>query len=140
MKAVLLALLVATAFAAVPVFSPCDNNADYVYQIDFKNLYTEPKDVEKGVSAKLFIDGIMTAAEDVRELELDVNWSGVFLHKVEQPESDNVSKNQEYKITFGVNIPSFAPSGQYDLVGYVQGSPDGTTKTNLGCFKCSFTM
>ncbi len=139
MKAILcVALLVAVATASTVKFTTCPGT--WVYNIDIKNVYTKPADIEKGDTASLFVDGIMGEAVKLNDLELDVYWDGTFLHKVDNPETAAVNKNQEYKLPFSVNIPTFAPSGTYTLTAYVWGTPTGGAKAKLGCVKAEFTL
>ena len=130
----LMSVLAGAALAGTPSYKICDGYDNAVFQLDLSNTYTQPADVEKGVTVELFVNGIMTDNVTVDDLELDVYWGGSQLQKLDNPESQTVNAGDPFTQTFSVLIPGFAMAGEYDLTAYVKGIPSSTgTDTNLAC-------
>merc|ERR1711934_622812 len=139
----IIGMLVVQTFASVPVVSECEaGSSTGTFIVDTSNTYTDPSDCQKGQHITLYMNGVMTDDVDLSLLELDVYWAGTFLYNETAKESDHVSIGMPYTLTFGVDIPDFAPSGAYSMTGYVHGTASslGTDDQKLACVKVDFSL
>ena len=138
MKSLVFLALLGAMVQADTVFTPCDGN--FAYNIDLSNTYTDPAQPVKGKDITLYVNGLMTQAVTLNEMDLTVDWDNTQIAKVPVPETDVIAAMQPYTLTFKVNIPSFAPSGDFSITADIEGTPTGGSKTEVGCFAATFTL
>ena len=101
---------------------------------DFENFnfdessstYT-PNPITKGSDLVFNIAGFVTEKLDQSKVNIDVKWNGTKLYNHDFVEDLSFDSSYEYSLSF--KVPSFAPSGQYDVVISSQGkSASGSGK------------
>jgi len=80
--------------------------------------------------------------EFISNLHIYVGFNGFSFHEEEVGQSAEVAGGSQSEIDYKVTIPSFAPSGHYQVNLTAQGNSDDPTKrdTNLNCISVEFDL
>ena len=85
----------------------------------------------------MHLDGFADGKDiHIINLSIDVYWGGTLFHTENNPWDVNVDEEELYELIFRVNIPSYAPSGDYMIIIEVQGDD----LEELSCTKITFSL
>ena len=108
-----------------------------VFVFDESATSTDPSPVVKGSDVKLNLGGQVSDTMIVTNIHVHVLWNGSNLY--DQDLKQNNTYDSTYKYTVGWNVPSYAPSGHYDVTMTGTGSSEGTDGTVL-CVNAQFDL
>jgi len=90
----------------------CDDDfGDFTF--DPSTTTWTPSTITKGISAKLNLGGIVANTIEVTDLKFHANWNGSSIY--DQDFNQDNTYDSTYAYTVGWDIPSYTPSGHYDL-------------------------
>lgn len=136
----------ATSFVAVDdnlklgevTFSQCDDDTNS-FTLDSDQTTSEPNPVVKGSKVQLDLFGIVADKIEIKNVHIHVDWNGTPLYD-EDNSQDNTFENEEYTYNLGWDVPSFAPSGAYDIHLKAYGDEKDTSGPVLYCVEAQMTL
>ena len=130
------------------LFSASNNIGDVTYQqcdddvgqftFDDSNTYNDPSPVNKGSDLNLNLAGVFGDSGTLSNIHIHVDWNGTPLYDEDHNQSTPIG--DEFKTTIGWNVPSFAPSGDYDVFLYGYGDMSSQTGAKVFCINAKMTL
>jgi hypothetical protein len=125
--------MLVTAGGSPIVLSNCLDDPIYV----ITNKKVDPAEIVKGQSIKIKVAGAMKVDTKVQKLHLDTYYNGGIIYQ------DNVDKKNElvpkggkYIYEYEASVPTFTPSGKWQIFLYLVNSEN----VNISCLKAEFSM
>ena len=119
------------------VYSQCDDDMG-VFTFDDASTYNDPSPVVKGSDLNLNLAGIFSDQGTLSNIHIHVDWNGTPLYDEDHNQSTAIG--DEFKTTIGWNVPSFAPSGDYDVTLIGTGDISGQTQAKIMCIRAKMTL
>jgi hypothetical protein len=94
-----------------------------VFNLDLSSTNTSPNPISKGDDITFNLIGVVNSQMTLKNVHIHVEWNSSPLYDEDDPSSNVYDSDVEYKL--GWNVPSFAPSGHYDI--YVTGTGDAAS-------------
>lgn len=121
-----------TAGGSPVITSSCLDDPIYV----ITNKKVDPAEIVKGQSIKIKVAGVMKVDTKVQKLHLDTFYNGGVIYQ------DNVDKKNElvpkggkYIFEYEASVPTFTPSGKWEIFIYLVNSEN----VNISCLKAEFS-
>ena len=115
----------------------CNDDAG-VFMFDDSTTSVDPTPVHKNVDVKLNLGGIVSDPMTITNIHVHVKWAGVNLYDEDIPQ--NNTYDSAYKYTVGWNVPSFAPSGHYDVTMTGTGNAGSVHGGLVMCVNAQFDL
>ena len=93
-------------------FNQCDDDMG-AFTFDADNTKVTPDPVKKGDTIKFHLAGIVSDPIEVTNVHVHVDWNGSSLWDEDHKQDNKYDSQYSYDLQWAV--PSFAPSGQYDI-------------------------
>ena len=116
-------------------FSQCSDSFG-VFKFDAAN--TLPHNVAKGSTINFDLKGAVTAPIEVTNIHVGVKWNGTNLYAHDYSQDNKYTQVYDYK-DLSWPVPSFAPSGHYDVSVVGSGNQAGKNG-NVLCINASFDL
>jgi hypothetical protein len=126
-----------------PVVSDC-STATKTYEVDLTKTHTTPASAVKGSAIELDVEGLCDDNITFSKVHLDVYWGGSLFHAEDVDMSGQAcvaGKDYTFKTSF--DIPSYAPSGKYDVKASFNGVAAASSSSNdtvVDCTEFKFTL
>ena len=114
------------AATGVVTWTQCADQAGD-FQFDESSTTYSPNPIVKGTDLKLNLDGIVSDPMEITNIHVHVDWNGSTLYDEDLPQDNKYDSTYAY--TVGWNVPSYAPSGHYDVTITGTGNAEGVTGT-----------
>ena len=121
----------------VVTFSQCDDDA-HVFTFDSTDTTYSPDPIVKGSDLSTDLWGTVTDSIEVTNVHVHVLWDDNVLYDEDLPGDDTYDSTYEQKITW--TVPSYAPSGSYDVTITGTGTTEGSSSETLFCVKADFDL
>ena len=139
----LLPSLIKTATMETPndigivTFNQCDDDAG-AFTLDTKATTEQPNPVTKGQDVKLMLRGIVSEFMEVEDLHVHVNWNGSTLYDEDITGVHDYTTSYSFDVSW--NVPSYAPSGNYDVTLTGKGKTDDLPDGTVLCVHATFSL
>ena len=100
-------------------YQQCDDDAK-VFNLDLSSTNTTPSPINKGDDITFNLVGVVSEQMTLKNVHIHVDWNSSPLYDEDDPGTNVYDSDVEYNL--GWSVPSFAPSGHYDV--YVTGTGD----------------
>ena len=94
-----------------------------MFNLDLSSTNTSPNPISKGDDITFNLIGVVNSQMTLKNVHIHVEWNSSPLYDEDDPSSNVYDSDVEYNL--GWNVPSFAPSGHYDI--YVTGTGDAAS-------------
>ena len=118
-------------------YAQCDDDMG-MFTFDDASTYNDPNPVAKGSNLNLNLAGIFGDQGTLTNIHIHVDWNGTPLYDEDHNQSTDVA--DEFKTTIGWNVPSFAPSGDYDVTLTGTGDMSGEKGSKILCINAKMTL
>ena len=108
----------------VVTYQQCDDDAK-VFSLDLSSTNTTPSPINKGDDITFNLVGVVSEQMTLKNVHIHVDWNSSPLYDEDDPGTNVYDSDVEYNL--GWSVPSFAPSGHYDV--YVTGTGDAKSLT-----------
>ena len=115
-------------------FTQCDDDTG-AFTLDTDATKSDPDPIVKGTDVALEMHGIVSDSIEVKNVHIHVDWNGSTLYDEDHAQDNTYDSDLEYNLSW--SVPSFAPSGAYDVHVKAYGD-DGTTV--LYCVDAQMTL
>ena len=109
-----------------------------MFTFDDLNTYNYPSPVTKGGELNLNLVGNFGSHGNITNIHLNIDWNGFLIYDEDQPQITPVA--DDYKTTIGWIVPSFAPSGEYDVTLVATGEMSGKKDVKIMCIHALMTL
>ena len=106
------------------------------FKPDMSKTYSDPKIPVKGIDVALILHGTFTDDVELKGIKIYVEWNKTPLYVQDYERAASYSEGDDYSDNIGWSIPSFAPTGHYNVVITLH---DAANK-NLGCLTVDFDL
>ena len=114
-------------------YAQCDDDTGS-FTLDTDSTSNTPDPVTKGQDVALNLVGIVSDPIEVKNVHIHVDWNKTPLYDEDNKQDNKYSDDYQYSLKW--NVPSFAPSGDYDIT--VTGLDDDQKK--LLCVNAKMTL
>ena len=118
-------------------FTQCDDDAG-AFTLDTKSTTEQPNPITKGQDVKLMLRGIVSEFMEVEDIHVHVNWNGATLY------DEDIQGVHDYTTSYSMdvawNVPSYAPSGAYDVTLTGTGKTDDLPSGKVLCVNAKFNL
>eukprot|EP00355_Strombidium_rassoulzadegani_P004938 CAMPEP_0168613368 /NCGR_PEP_ID=MMETSP0449_2-20121227/3414_1 /TAXON_ID=1082188 /ORGANISM="Strombidium rassoulzadegani, Strain ras09" /LENGTH=169 /DNA_ID=CAMNT_0008653997 /DNA_START=54 /DNA_END=563 /DNA_ORIENTATION=- len=118
-------------------YSQCDDDAG-VFILDTSSTSNSPDPVTKGNSLTFDLQGIVTDNLHLTNLHVHVIWNDSPLYDEDHPQ--DATFDSSFEQTFKWDVPSFAPSGNYDVTFTGTGDAASVSGGNVLCVKANMEL
>ena len=118
-------------------YSQCDDDAN-IFTFDGDSTSNTPNPVVKGSHVDFNLFGIVSDSMEVTNLHVHVDWNGATLYD-EDHEQDN-KYDSNYQFSLGWDVPSYAPSGHYDVHITGTGNAAGVSGGKVLCVEAQMDL
>ena len=115
----------------------CSDNAG-VFTFDDSSTSVDPSPVHKNCDVKLNLGGIVSDPMEITNLHVHVKWNNANLYDEDIPQDNTYDSTYAY--TVGWNVPSFAPSGHYDVTITGTGNAGSVQSGLVMCVNAQFDL
>ena len=126
--------LIAVTDGGSVTFSQCDDDKG-VFTLDTDATKASPDPLVKGSDVSLDLHGIVSDSIEVKNVHIHVDWNGSTLYDEDHAQDNTYDSDLEYNLSW--SVPSFAPSGDYDVVIKAYGDDASAT---LYCVEAKMTL
>ena len=139
----LLPSLIKTATMETPddigkvTFSQCDDDAG-AFTLDTKSTTEQPDPITKGQAVKLMLRGIVSEFMETNDIHVHVDWNGSTLY--DQDIEGVHDYTTSYSMDVSWDVPSYAPSGAYNVVLTGKGKTDELPDGVVLCVNAKFNL
>lgn len=121
-------------------FSKCQCDvADFNY--NGQATFATPASVTKGINVGFNLGGLILQQTDVTNVDINVLWNNTPLHKEDHPMDNKIAANGPFRYNLSWAIPSFAPSGHYQVSILLSGKVGTSGNTqSVGCVQADFDL
>ena len=114
-------------------YEQCDDDVGD-FTLDPSATRNEPNPVVKNADVKFILDGILSNPVHLDNVHIHVDWNGSSLYDEDNKEDNDYTDEVEVELSW--NVPSFAPSGHYDVT--ITGT--GKENENVLCVKAQMDL
>ena len=118
-------------------YEQCDDDVGQ-FTFDGDNTYNDPAPVVKGSDVSLNLAGIFGDQGTMTNIHIHVDWNGTPLYDEDHNQSTPIV--DDFKTSISWNVPSFAPSGDYDVFLYGYGDLSGQSNAKIMCINAKMTL
>ena len=113
-------------------FEQCDDDAK-IFNLDLSSTNTTPNPITKGDDITFNLIGVVNSQMTLKNVHIHVEWNSSPLYDEDNPGTNVYDSDVQYNL--GWNVPSFAPSGHYDVTVTGTGDASSVTDGKVMCIK-----
>ena len=118
-------------------FTQCDDDAK-VFTFDGSSTTYTPNPITKGSKLSFSLAGAVQSKLEITDIHMHVTWNGTPLYDNDYKQDNTYTSTYSY--TMGYDVPSFAPSGNYDVLITGTGNAAGKSGAKVLCIEAKMVL